>query len=412
MNESIHTYFQKIDPGRSVVVVSDLHLGGGAGKKTNEDFSSFLIWFNGLCNGATGSQYVIENEEQPDSIAGGKQLKPPEMLILLGDIIDCWVPRNFLRRAAFSDSLNIFTTLYGLPCDIIYVVGNHDAEIREVSGIYSIFNGPESTYIKSISIEKDTFPPHRGAGIQIGENTYMFKHGHQIDSWFAHTKAFSEFPGWVANNKSTFDSHLILKWGPRTVFLLGGLSLILLISVHLSVPVVVLMIITLLFGISIPIFFLSFPVSWLSGFYEFYYDSHLSSIIKWVSLKLLKPPKYRTIGSLIKTWDFKRTILSRDVDTVIFGHTHMADDYINPEKNQRFINSGSWISTKPVNMPEESSVKYHIVGIDDPKIIQHGEQYTRKYVYNTFIYIDNEGPVSLIWDADCRKVRKLLIQRD
>ena len=411
MNESIQTDFQKINPGRSVVVVSDLHLGGGAGRKTSEDFSSFLIWLNGLCNGAAGSQYVIENEDNPGGNAGGKQLKPPEMFILLGDIIDCWVPRNFLRRAAFSDSLNIFMTLYGLPCHIIYVVGNHDAEVREVSGNYSTFYGPEPTDIKSISIEKDTFPPHKGSGIQIGENTYTFKHGHQIDSLFNHTKAFSEFPGWVANNKSTFDAHLLLKWAARTVFLLGVLYLVLLISVNLSIPVVVQMIIILLFGISIPIFSLSFPVSWLSGIYEFYYNSHLSSIVKWVSLKLSKPPKYRIIDSLIRTGEFKRAILSKDVNTVIFGHTHMADDYIDPKKNQRFINSGSWISTKPVNMPEKSSVKYHIVGIDDPKIIQHGEQYTRKYVYNTFIYIDDEGPVSLIWDAGSQKVRKLLIHR-
>lgn len=412
MNESIQTYFQKINPGRSVVVVSDLHLGGEVGRKTSEDFSSFLTWLNGLSNGATGSQYVVENEGGPGGIAGGKQLKPPEMVILLGDIIDCWVPRNFLRRSAFSDSLNIFTTLYGLPCPIIYVVGNHDAEIREVSGNYSIFYGPESTSIKSISVEKDTFPPHRGPGIQIGENTYMFQHGHQIDSLFTHTKAFSEFPGWVANNKSIFDTHRILKWGARTVFLLGAIYLILLATINPSVPVVVQMIIILLFGISIPIVALSFPVSWLSGMYELYWNSHLSRIVKWVSSKLSKPPKYRTIDSLIKTRGFKRAIQSGNVNTVIFGHTHMADDYIDPQNNQRFINSGSWISTKPVNMPEESGVRYHIVGIDDPKTIQHGEQYTRKYVYNTFIYIDNEGPVSLIWDAGSRKVRKLLIHRN
>jgi UDP-2,3-diacylglucosamine pyrophosphatase LpxH len=412
MNEPIQTYFQKINPGRSVIVVSDLHLGGVVGKKTSEDFSSFLTWLNGLCNSGTGSQYIVEDEEGPGGTLVGKQLKPPEMFVLLGDIIDCWVPRSFLRRAAFSDGLNIFTTLYSLPCSIIYVVGNHDAEIREVAGNYSIFYGQESAPIKSISIEKDTFPPHRGSGIQIGEYTYMFEHGHQIDSFFTRTKALSEFPGWVANNKSIFDAHLILKWGVRSVFFLGVLYLILLMSVNLSVPLVVQMIIILLFGISIPIFALSFPLSWLNGIYEFYWNSRFSSIIKWISLKVSKPPKYRTIDSLIETRGFKRTILSKDVNTVIFGHTHMTDDYINSQKNQRFINSGSWVSKKPLEIPKGSSVKYHIVGIDDPKNIQNGEQYTRKYVYNTFVYIDNEGPQFLIWDADKRKVRKLLIHHN
>ncbi|MDD5616818.1 MAG: hypothetical protein PHH85_11535, partial [Candidatus Methanoperedens sp.] len=64
----------------SVIIVSDVHLGE---KNTFEhnDFSKFIDWLAAL-------------EKNGSFTADGKRLVPPEKLILLGDILEMWDPKD------------------------------------------------------------------------------------------------------------------------------------------------------------------------------------------------------------------------------------------------------------------------------------------------------------------------------
>lgn len=85
-----------IDPEKSIIVVSDLHLGGNQGERTSRDFSSFLDWLKLLCDESNETRVEIKAK-------GSKKLKPPQMLILLGDILELWRPRPPMRSELFRD---------------------------------------------------------------------------------------------------------------------------------------------------------------------------------------------------------------------------------------------------------------------------------------------------------------------
>lgn len=388
------------DPEKSIIIVSDLHLGAHRGGKTSENFSSFLEWLNTSCDESKEIQIEIKHRSF-------KKLKPPQMLILLGDIIDLWVQREPLRKALAEDTFSLISKLLDLPIPIVYVIGNHDREIYEIKGKFP--EGNESS--KKIIIEPDQFPfpktPNQiinRQGLKLGKKyEYTFLHGHQLDPSFKVFRSFSEYPGWVSNNSSIFELH---PWARRIswfcVFFGILYAVLLLLNVVSFIPSIIHNFILVIVGISIPFFIISIPSEWLNTGYSNLSHNPIGKRIKSFIKKRSNAERWKRIDYFRAVREFIKKRDEGGTNVVVFGHTHMMDDYNDIESNKRFINSGTWDNDIPYDADLETGVRYHIVGKDKDSNIDT-EYFSRKFVCNTFIYLDNEGPLTMIWDTDNAK---------
>ena len=198
-------FTEKIPDDRSILVVSDVHLGGVEGPETINRMLHFLDKIE------SGTAKVVCNpEEQGDSRTPvTKTLLPPSKIILLGDILDLWNPRHQDRNYAFLDGLIFFLKLQKIESDIIYVTGNHDEDSGEpvysygadtpdksnpAYSIYTLFKGLHGK-IESLKIAwnpnhiLELSPRHYPAtstqghvhGLNAGGVHYVFVHGQQFD---------------------------------------------------------------------------------------------------------------------------------------------------------------------------------------------------------------------------------------
>jgi UDP-2,3-diacylglucosamine pyrophosphatase LpxH len=96
-------------------------------------------------------------------------VRAPERLVFLGDIMELW---DASKESVDMCSRSIFQTASKLTCEKIYVLGNHDNELLEISGSYPL--GKSSINI----VEEDEYAISKGA------KKFMFLHGHQFDGLF------------------------------------------------------------------------------------------------------------------------------------------------------------------------------------------------------------------------------------
>jgi UDP-2,3-diacylglucosamine pyrophosphatase LpxH len=114
--------------GGRYVVVSDVHLGG---KQVfpghHRAFCEFLSWIRDL-----------PPQGRPVPVPGGdgtiedKTILPPTTIVLLGDILEMWDPREQNRDYLTADLMEPVSILQHTDCDIVYVTGNHDADVGEI----------------------------------------------------------------------------------------------------------------------------------------------------------------------------------------------------------------------------------------------------------------------------------------
>ena len=121
----------KIPEDRSIIVVSDLHLGGAEDPNTTERFCRFLEYIKTGFTTVPVSCHTCGEPEKTGPVQS-KHLLPPKKIILLGDIFELWDSRNVDRNSAFLDGLRPFLRLRDLDCDVVYVTGNHDEDIAEL----------------------------------------------------------------------------------------------------------------------------------------------------------------------------------------------------------------------------------------------------------------------------------------
>jgi len=114
---------------RSIIVVSDLHLGGREDPDTARRFCRFLDHL------MTGSPVVSDLCPREGNIRS-KRIFPPEKFILLGDILEVWDSRNQDRNSAFLNGILPFLKLRDMDCDVVYVTGNHDEDVAEIVESY------------------------------------------------------------------------------------------------------------------------------------------------------------------------------------------------------------------------------------------------------------------------------------
>jgi len=350
---------EKIPDDRSVIVVSDMHLGLKNREQVSTDFSDFLAFIRLLVpgSGTAGSPSVMVDGKP-------KELLAPAKIILLGDIIDLWSPRGNNRASVLADSYPIIQSLFALPTEIVYIAGNHDNEIAEIEGSFPVSAPGKLTIIKRHYPDS---PPGRNgikqhSGIPIGDHRYFFMHGQQFDLLFNAAGLLQDYPGWVAKNYSLFKELPRIKWFFWALF---GFSLLyVLANIILKITTLFDGLVYILLGLSVVIVLFSIEPTAFRAF--------------WDKISLRKNTKTETIESIIET-GFWKTEAGDNIlaDIVVFGHTHIADDskdrYLQMH-HKRFINSGSWG--------------------DEKMKTSDGRGVSEK---NTFVYIDKEGPVLFRW---------------
>ncbi|MEM3585889.1 MAG: metallophosphoesterase [Candidatus Jordarchaeaceae archaeon] len=165
----------------SFIVISDCHLGlvGGVEKRKGivcepEKLGQFLNWLSLLEKGEK-----IKIKLGPWGNHREKVLKPPEKLVLIGDILELWDASD---REIDYCSRPIFEQLNKLKCEKIYLLGNHDYDLKPLIGVYP---SGETT----LSIIEDYYPVQeekkRVSTVKIGDREYLFVHGYQFDRLFA-----------------------------------------------------------------------------------------------------------------------------------------------------------------------------------------------------------------------------------
>jgi UDP-2,3-diacylglucosamine pyrophosphatase LpxH len=343
---------------RSVIVVSDFHLGLAGKEKVGENFSDFIKFIGNLKpKGAPGEHVKVTVDGKP------RELYTPGIIVLLGDIFDMWSPRENVFSSVLDDAYPFIQPLLALPAKIVYVVGNHDEVIADFNGRFpKIF--PEKVIISGSHYPdsgEGEGENRQFTGLKVGDHNYFFLHGQQFDLMFNTAGLLQGYPGWVTKNYSIFREHARLKWFFRSLFVIsiGYLA----ITGIMKNPTPFDGLFYFLLGLTFVIFLFSIKPS---RFREF-----------WDHINLRIKAKDETIENIIEQGFWKpeagKNILA---DVVVFGHTHLADDsrtkYMNT-MNKRFINSGAW---------------------GDKTAVPDGEG---KRIPDTFVYIDAEGAFLLSW---------------
>lgn len=390
------------------IVVSDVHLGSKVYDRYNRDmFCSFLNWVRGL-----------ENKEETIK-CGTKDvtIHKPENLILLGDILELWDPKDGDRDNVIKDSIIPFSVLSDINCDKTYVIGNHDDSLGELEDDVNNVVLPNG---KKFTIYDRHYPEKRAdtaTGIHIGKKSYFFLHGHQFDkeqailAWVSGLIGESWNPlGWFQDLFNIFDTkkHWMRNFLIFSLlFLAGGFfwskflppvlqgpltfsgSLSSAILPVLSGIILLYFIIKRFYALSAALFVL-FLGSWLfsnqygllaiiwgtlTGFFAL---GSIPGVVANTQRKFYNMFKStdKTAEQVITDKYFNKDKDTIEANVVVFGHTHFASSYgPNPDTGNRlFINSGGFYGK-------------------DKKI--DGKM---RYA-NTFIYIDDGGAYIMRWQG-------------
>lgn len=151
---------------RSIIIVADTHFGLNKKDQVCDSnaFSEFLNWVR--CLEEKGKETLNLG------IWGGNRkdmdLKPPEKIIFLGDILELW---DASKNSIDVSTRSIIQSISVLNCEKIYVLGNHDYDLVEIVGKYPLGASSISIIDKEYDILK-------------GDKRYLFLHGHQFDKYF------------------------------------------------------------------------------------------------------------------------------------------------------------------------------------------------------------------------------------
>jgi UDP-2,3-diacylglucosamine pyrophosphatase LpxH len=334
---------------QAFIVVSDLHFGSG--ECNHDEFCSFLGWICGLENQPETVEYKDKNIT----------IENPDQIILLGDILELWNPKNGDRGNIVKDSMRPLTLLSNINCDKIYVLGNHDDSLDGLEGkvgCETLVNGTKF-YIYSGHYPKKDKKSGVARGLKIGNRSYFFLHGHQFDKKQAIIKLINKF------------------WDPLDWF--QDIFHIKFTKKHWKVNFVIFLCLLLsgkylLWGGFLQSSFLSNLVwAMFTGFFAL---SSIPGIVANTQGNIYNSmkPRDKTAEQVIKNKYYQKSKETIDADVVVFGHTHFASSYElkSEARNKLFLNSGCWVGKdKDIN------------GI--------------KCYANTFIYLDETGAYILTW---------------
>lgn len=331
---------------RSIIVVADTHFGLNKKDQVCDPnaFSEFLNWIR--CLEEKGKETLNRgfwgrNNEQID-------LKPPEKIIFLGDVLELW---DASKNSIDVSTRSIIQSLSALNCEKIYVLGNHDYDLVEIVGKYPL--GASSITI----VDQEYY-------VTKGEKRYLFLHGHQFDKYFTlpswklmpHIRrAALVFGSYAWIFVMLFLSDLVFE----TVTGLGGIANKLLL-VFLGI-------------ISIPFLIIKFGRN------------------VWNNLRSTRYKPRSAEKGFERWWNkfSKRKEYSHQNWNIVYGHTHIIDFRRRTEGNNilTLLNIPSWI---------RDSTKKHEITLE--KVFRHA-----------FLYINQDNEF-IGWDT--RKKKPFLIPKD
>lgn len=399
-----------LGPGRSAIAVADTHLGlapnsvsralGRGSEACPIVVQQFLRW---LAKNPLGSVPVWNPvTKQVNSLP----LKPPEYLVMCGDIIELWDAPDESVTLAMSQ---FFPALQRLDMESVLVVGNHDDVLRRdmtdgAAGPGHLRISPE---VWPGPARGDPLDP-MGRGIRpmrAGERQYIFLHGHQFDLGYQAIGPFYLAPGHL--RRAARFGHYGWLFGIPLAFvlallILGGAPS----ATWLS---------TIVAGSLLLLFF---PIIYMKAGRRIFraigggrYDAERSrkGFLQWW--------KTRAGGG---RWRHGIAAGHEDM-TVVFGHTHMADLF-DPglprpsaaARAQRFphnlIAAIKRLVPRPAGVPAASTGLPTLLNL--PSWIQDPGRDQERAV---FLYVDEEGHRIFGWDWTAQKPfhipDRLLVER-
>ncbi len=328
---------------RNLIVVSDLHLGHE--RASPQAFIGFLNWIEKL------RKKPIKYEFSSNF---SKEFAFPEKLILLGDILELYDPKEGNANNVAKDTVPILKYLSRLPCEKVYVTGNHDDSMGLLDKL-EIEKSEIGAYARH-------YPPDPFSdSMRIGSTTYFFLHGHQYDKKIEQIGKWGTLGPYIIFELQEMSRRIFGLDGWGSVVLVGFLGLLRIICnghPYLRTAILYTMLITAPF--------------W-------------SSKLIWRGIVPLVRKKAKPVELELKTLLEKRYYKPEkdmiNCDFIVFGHTHYPgmcseSDVVGilkkkslPKewKRKGFVNTGGWFRELET-------------------------------AYNTFLYIDSDHIVLLRWD--------------
>lgn len=336
------------DKNKSLIVVADTHFGLRKEAQVCDPkaFSDFLNWIKHLEGG--GEEQVIPlgiwGYEQGKSLA----LKPPEKIIFLGDILELW---DASVKSIDASTRYLIQLLPDLKCEKVYVLGNHDHDLLDITGDYPLGASNVNITDKEVRITK-------------GTEEYLFVHGQQFDELFA-------LPSWQFMSPIR---NAALAFGAYTwIFVVLFAADIVFESVAGFRGVADIVLSVLLGAISIPFLMIEFGRK------------------IWNRLKTTKHKPMQAEKNVEAWWNKFSANMERNKSlNIVFGHTHIIDFWMKAYGNSLLTvwNIPSWVKdsskTRNVNMEQ---------------VFRHA-----------FLYIHDEGCEFVGWDTS--KKRPFLIPKE
>ena len=324
---------------QSVIVVSDVHLGHS--RSNYRQFNDFLDWIGT----ALGEEKVRKSVMNIDSRR--RRIEIPDTIVFLGDLLELWEPKNDDMGNIGKQSKRLLEKITELPCEKIYVLGNHDKGLEEFQAqTYAMSKG-------NLEICYRHFPENAEQYLTIGNSGYFFIHGHQFDKdmrWFR--KLGESGPSLL----------LSLQKINRQLFRLRGFGSLGIVAVLYSL---VLCLTSSRFEAVVP-----YVASFLLPFWG---TNLIWTLGRPIARKKFKA-RHKDIRSIIKNGWYDPAKDTIAAENLVFAHTHYpgiekVETLGDLARNKKlFINTGSW--------------------------------FEKEEIINTFIYIDEKEILLLKWEKN------------
>jgi len=418
-----------------IIVVADTHFGIKKGSISMPGyFGDFLRWIKELEEEKKKTVKILDGETPKD-----KTLIKPDKIIFLGDILELWDSEDEAVNTCVS---TLMPTLAEIGAEKIYVLGNHDnildkALLSQEKEYYPL---GESNLKIVEEYPSDGFLP-------IGDQNYLFVHGHQFDKHFTNIgKLYNILPA-LRNVSNALTNY---------VPLLFGISIIsAIINKLISNDKILVLgkpeIVVLLFFLTFPKLYMTFGRRFWSWFSGVKYKKHetIEKFVEWwkkfigeksfiVRLKdwlknsiediFKNKERKKLTQKLKKSWQrfvnevIKKKYSKKEIPNnvnVIYGHTHFLN-YVNlqeeelqkrfekrpelyefyltklrkkeiEEKKPTLVNISAWI--KDIKNIENKK--------NEDKENKKNDEKKKEYknvMVASFLYIDDEGFEFFGWD--------------
>ncbi len=341
---------QMMEKGKSLIAVTDTHFGLRNDMFFEPQvFSGFLRWVRSLEERKVGPLRLGDW----DVTRNEKALLPPEKIIMLGDILELWDASD----RSIDICLRTFIPLFDrLECEKIYVLGNHDDILEEIA------SGNEQHYPlgdSGLHIIKKTYPkmdlPEEGEDgvenirtLRVGNQEYLFIHGHQFDKHFA----------------DIGPAHRIIAYMREAAIAFGPITL-------LFVALFVVGVWLWLLGWSSPSPWMLVLLTLLAGPYiSIEFARPVYNAFKSIRYNRLDPARVSEWWSgFSKGKEHPLKNLN-----IVCGHTHLIDMLPIGSPSMRLLNVPSWVKDEGSEKKRENVLRA------------------------AFLYIDEEGSAFMGWD--------------